>query len=148
MDKIKVKIFCDGSCKNVKGSKEKTGVGVFVEIEGENDGLWDLSKEGEKGTNNTAEWEALQESLKILKHLEETLEGEAEVEAEIFSDSQLVVNQFNDNWKINKEHIKPLYENSKSLLLSLKKETIVSLNWLSRKSNKDADKLSKIKKAA
>ena len=144
MEELKVKIYCDGSCKNVKGSEnEETGIGVFVEIEGENDGLWDLGAEGNNGTNNTAEWEALSCGLIILKSIENLSEG-TPIQAEIFSDSQLVVNQFNGSFKIKNENLKQLYNQTKNQFLSLNETTKVDLKWVGRDWNKNADRLSKI----
>jgi len=79
---------------------------------------------GEQKTNNEMEYEALIQALKYA--LEHGL-----TELEIYSDSQLVVNQVNENWKVKKVHLYTLYLVAKEMLA----ETKSTLSWIPRVQN-------------
>lgn len=137
---MKIDIYFDGSCKNVKSSQEEpTGLGVAVFIEGEYSEVFSEAKAGNLGTNNTAEYESLLLSLKIIKELKDLI-GNDEVELEIYSDSMLVVSQFNKEWEVKQQH---LLEYTKKCWLLAKPLNINRINWVPREQNTHADILSK-----
>lgn len=120
------KIYIDGS-----GSSSHCGgkfAAVFVE---ENCGIEEITsvqyRESEtKLTCNEAEYHAL------ILALEEMLHGE---EIEIFSDSQLVVNQMKREkpWKVNFEHLKILNSFANDIIDNFNLN--VKLTWVSRDQN-------------
>ena len=63
------------------------------------------------------------------------------VEIRIYSDSQLIVNQFNENFETKvKRFLK--YKNESKLIAN--RIRLGDIIWVSREKNKEADKLSKI----
>lgn len=91
-----IRIFTDGACQPNPGHK---GLGVVVEWQGKKPLV--LSKYAGEGTNNEAEYEALIESLQIIR-------DEQIKEAVIHSDSNLMVNQVNGSWACRDYKLKPL----------------------------------------
>ena len=88
-------------------------------------------KRFDRGTHNTAEWEALMLGLRVaLKH------GERHVIAK--GDSTLVVKQVNDEWKAKHEAMRRLRTEAKELLAQF--ETW-SVEWIPREENRRADEL-------
>lgn len=89
-------IYFDGACL----PKNPGGVACFGVVATNNGDIveekWGVVDE--QGTNNIAEWAGLVEAIQMVKEL-----GWDNVK--ILGDSQLVVNQFNERWKINKEHL-------------------------------------------
>jgi ribonuclease HI len=88
------------------------------------------------GTNNIAEYRAL------IHVLEELVKRGAE-KAQIFGDSQLVVNQINGEYKVNRKkykHIGELYDKAMELLSQINTWT---LSHVKREHNKLADQLSR-----
>jgi len=82
-------------------------------------------------TNNVAEYTGL------VKALEAAAETAAE-QVNIFSDSELLVNQLNGLYKVKSENIKPLFEKANVFLNKFEKWTITHIN---REKNKQADSL-------
>jgi ribonuclease HI len=95
-------ILIDGACSGNPGPMSMGAV-----IKGENEVIW-YHKDLGDGTNNIAEWTALCESLKLASLLGYN-------EAEVITDSQLVCEQFNGTFKINKEELRQLYKRAKGL---------------------------------
>lgn len=88
----------------------------------------------EHATNNVAEYTAL---IKALEWLVEN--GHASRRVEVRGDSQLVVKQMNGEYRIKNRNIVPLFQ--KAALLR-KKFADLSISWVPREQNKDADRLS------
>ena len=88
-------------------------------------------------TNNVAEYKAVIFGLKKAKHL---LGGEKAVEREIEirSDSELVMNQLNGEYKVKEEDLKPLFIDVWNLKQDFKD---VIFKHVPREENKEADKL-------
>lgn len=84
-------------------------------------------------TNNEVEWLAL---LLLLTDLE------AETEIEVFSDSQIVVNQFSGEWQTNEENLQYLRGVCK-LLAEIKNLDII-LTWIPRDKNPMGKELDRI----
>lgn len=85
------------------------------------------------GTNNFAEYMAL------IFSLTEVLSS-GEKECMIFSDSKLVCEQINGNYKVKNQNIYPLFVLAKNLISKLKR---VELKYIPREKNSEADKLAK-----
>lgn len=85
-------------------------------------------------SNNVAEYTAL---VKALEWLAEN--GYESHKVEVKGDSQLVVNQLNGEYRIKNKNIVPLFQ--KAAMLK-KKFSDISIAWVPREQNKEADKLS------
>jgi ribonuclease HI len=133
------RVHFDGAVSESKlGCDMGIGVAVFI-----NNGFEeDLSKfVGVKGwdesSSNIAEWIGCVEALKLINEYKQ--EGDT---FEIVSDSEIVTNQFNGVYAVNKESFKPYYREAMKLyhkagLLDVK------IRWVPRNQNKEADVLSK-----
>lgn len=86
-------------------------------------------------TNNEAEYTAV--LLAITRAVE--LGGK---DIDLFSDSSLVINQLNWNWKVKEDRLKEF----KNDIVNLIKDNNlkVSFNWIRREENKEADRLSNV----
>ena len=81
------------------------------------------------GTNNIAEYQALIYALAIAQHLEDDIV--------IKSDSKLVVEQVNGNWKVKDQKLIPLCKDAR-VLIDLRKQLFgvsTELQWLPREQN-------------
>jgi len=94
-----INIYIDGACAANGSEDAKMGIGVVIEWQ-EGQPLI-LSKFGGHGTNNIAEYSALNEAL-ILIHKHEIKS------AKILSDSNLVVSQVTGKWKCKDSKLIPL----------------------------------------
>jgi ribonuclease HI len=132
-----LKIYTDGGSR---GNPGVAGIGVHVEDESAQTIFETSLYLGEK-TNNESEYQGL---IAGLKWLVESLEGKS-VEAdqvEIFMDSKLVVEQINQNWKINQAHLRDLAKEVWQLLDKIKAQGVtLKLQHVRREYNKRADEL-------
>lgn len=135
---MKAEIYFDGACWNKEGYQHLMGIGVAVFLD--NEYQEELSRaihlEDPGGSNNIAEWEGCVEAMKIAGDL--VKEGYT---VKIFSDSQLIANQFNGNFRINKVDFLNYFRTAK---YHANKAGITSIVWIKRELNKKADELSKI----
>ena len=149
MNKYLVKIFFDGSCYNGKriGKKSLTqvdksmstmGIGVVSVVKDKVHKQIKIS--GGLGTNNVAEWLGGVYALTLAREYYETY---YDVEVRIYTDSQLIANQFNGVWKIKEKEFLELYRECKSIAKEMPVPERVRFNWIPREQNKIADKLSK-----
>jgi len=121
-----IKVYIDGSSF---GNPGKIGIGYLIY---KSDTL--VKKEGIYlgiQTNNFAEYMAL-----IFALLEVLAMKEEDVE--IYSDSKLLCEQINGNFKIKNENIYPLYVLAKKMISKFKNFKIYHID---REKNKEADKL-------
>lgn len=90
---------------------------------------------GKGMTNNVAEYQALLTVLDEIKkrHL-------ATEEIIIKSDSQLLVNQMNGNWKVKSNLIYPLYREAKKQVANYN----LKIKWIPRELNEEADEMSRL----
>lgn len=95
-----------------------------------------LCDDQQSTSNNTAEYAAL---LHVLDWL--LRNGMAGKSVEIRSDSQLLVEQMNDRWRIKKGRYIHLALRSKIILTQFDQ---ISLRWIPREENRRADELSKL----
>ena len=86
-------------------------------------------------TNNEAEYTAVVYAIKRAIELWSR-------EVELFSDSNLIVNQLNWNWKIKEPRLRLLYKKVYDLVE--KNELKISFTWIERRFNKEADRLSNV----
>jgi ribonuclease HI len=86
------------------------------------------------GSSNDAEYTAL---LECFKFCAEKLPGKM---VTIFSDSQIIVRQFNGQYRCKQPHLKIHLHNA----LQLSKAFLPVLVWIPREQNKEADILSKL----
>lgn len=117
------KIFFDGACL----PKNPGGVACYGVVAVDDNGSIVDKRFGvvsENGTNNTAEWAGLIHAIKLAKEL--NWDG-----ACIYGDSQLVVNQFNDLWRVSKKHLKRMY----NLAKEESKEINIVVKWIPREEN-------------
>ena len=159
---MKIKIFSDGGAR---GNPGPAGIGCVIQkskcknIE--------LSRYIGTATNNQAEYQAVIEALKWLKenviacHSERSEESLANastsktsseilrltaqddtndnLEIEFYLDSQLVVEQLNQRYKLKNEGLKPLFWHIRDLVLQLGGK--VTFAHIPREQNKEADRL-------
>jgi len=131
----KIIIFTDGGAKKNPGP---AAIGFLFCNEKKEIFKTFSQKIGER-TNNEAEYLAAISALKKFKALfGKKLAKKTEIE--IRSDSELLVNQMEGKYKILEEKLKPLFLELWNLRLDFKK---VKFKLISRKKNKEADKLVK-----
>jgi ribonuclease HI len=93
----KITIYTDGACRGNPGPSAI----AFLILDNEGEILEEHSEYVGIGTNNEAEYKALISALQKAKDFGE--------EIEVYSDSNLVVNQMNGHWRINHPNMKPLW---------------------------------------
>ncbi len=86
-------------------------------------------------TNNEAEYTAVYLALLRATELKSK-------EIDLFSDSSLVVNQLNWNWKIKEDKLKKIKIKIDDLIKN--NDIKVNFNWIKREKNKEADRLSNV----
>ena len=135
-----IKLYFDGSCDN--NSKFKyMGIGVAVYVNGDySEELSYAGFEGTNGTNNVAEYLAFKKALEILRAYVKQ-NPDSIINASIYGDSQLIINQSNGTWKVRQPHLKPYFKEVNLLRLELL-DYISKVKWIPREQNRQADKLS------
>lgn len=124
-----LQIYCDGASK---GNPGPSSIGVAVYQEKEE--IHSISQRIPDGTNNTAEWAALEAGLEYCLS-----QGATRVEA--FLDSELVVKQFRGEYKVKSPHLQIAKEKIKALSSRLES---FSIHHIPREKNKRADKLANL----
>jgi ribonuclease HI len=120
-------IFTDGCCL---GNPGPMGIGVVIYRDGVR--VEELDEFLGAGTNNIAEYTAVIRALEIAH-------GMGESEVHVKSDSQLLIKQLNNEYKVKDQKLKPLKERAEALCRGLK----VRFEHIPREKNKEADALSK-----
>jgi ribonuclease HI len=90
---------------------------------------------GKGMTNNVAEYQALITALQEIKKRQLYTE-----EITIKSDSTLLVNQMNGNWKVKSQLLYPLYREAKKLVAKYD----LKIKWIPRELNEEADEMSRV----
>ncbi|MEK7634644.1 MAG: ribonuclease HI family protein [Patescibacteria group bacterium] len=127
MDKIT--IYCDGGSR---GNPGPSALGIYIP---------QLKKEYSKflgqATNNEAEYQSVIFALKKIKHL---IGGEKaeKSEIEIKTDSELIVNQLNGEYKIKEKSLIPFFIEIWNLKQDFGK---VNFIHIPREENKEADRM-------
>ena len=110
-----IKVYTDGAARGNPGH----AAAGFVMFEGDK-----LVKKSAvyigKATNNIAEYTAVINALRAIPKDEEV---------KLHSDSRLIVNQLNGNFKVKKEHLKQLHAKAKMLM---KEKGIKKIEWVPR----------------
>jgi len=133
----KLKVFTDGASR---GNPGHAGIGIV--ILDENDFILRTYKEYlGQATNNQAEYKALIKSLDVIKKLgsEENTEFD---EVEFYSDSELMVNQVNFDFRIKEPELALL--NNKFHVKARKLNKPFSIVHIDRSKNKNADRLANL----
>ncbi len=120
-----VKIYIDGSVKENPGP---AGIGVVCKSS-DNRVIFKISKFIGTATNNQAEYIALIESLKaaLKNNIKKVV---------VYSDSELIVNQMNDRYKIKNQGLYKYFKTAKELL---KEFEYIAIERIARKYNKESD---------
>lgn len=129
----KLKVFIDGGAR---GNPGPAAVGVVL-VNEKGIPFKKYSKFLGEKTNNEAEYESAIFALEKIKSLLGKKLCEL-TEVEIFSDSQLLVNQMKGKYKILEPEIQSLFLKLWNLTVDFKK---VTFKKISREKNKEADKL-------
>lgn len=119
--------FTDGASL---GNPGPMGIGVVIYRDGVL--VEELSEYLGHGTNNIAEYSAVIKAL-------ETAHSMGESDVHVKSDSQLVVRQLNNEYKVRDLELQPLKKRVDHLCIGL----TVRFEHIPREKNKEADKLSK-----
>jgi len=128
----KLVVFTDGGCRDNPGP----GAWAFV-IKPEMGQIQEYSGFLPHTTNNAAEYRGLEAAcLTLCRIAHITL-----CSVDIFSDSQLIVEQINGRWQVKDEGLRPFYASAKLAYSALKAVCPVSLSWVRREFNAEADAL-------
>lgn len=123
----KLIIHTDGGAR---GNPGPAGIGAVLENE-DNEVVATISRYLGVATNNQAEYRAVLAAIEKAKDL-----GAQEVE--FYLDSELVVKQLNQEYKVRNKDLQPLFVKIYNLTLQFKK---ASFKHVRREKNKEADKL-------
>jgi ribonuclease HI len=137
---LNIKIYFDGAVsKSQLGCDMGLGIAVFVDnIYEEELSKFVGVKGNEESSSNVAEWMACVEAFKLA--LEYKQEGDT---IEIYSDSQLITNQFNGNFEIKEEKFRKYYREAIRHYNKLGSWGL-KIQWVKRELNREADRLSKL----
>jgi len=136
MQKKRYHVYFDGACDNNGTQSSPMGMGVvFKTPEGEVLQRHAFTTE-KLGTSNMAEWGALSHALRLC------LELGQENEFVIYGDSQLIVNQFNNAWRVKNEFLKPYFDVCRNMANTLG-NSLIAVHWIRRHKNTEADEESK-----
>lgn len=137
MVKDKITIYCDGGARNNPGP---AAIGIVADLRGldaDSRGIKEYSEYIGEATNNEAEYQAVIFALKKIKHLLGK-EKSKNLEIEIKSDSELLVNQLNGRYKIKEKNLQPLFLE----IWNLKPDfALVKFVQIPREENRKADLL-------
>ena len=122
--------YCDGASDNTV-KIAGCGVVVYANKEPIFESAFSMSC---LGSSNDAEYKAL---IECLKFCAENLPGKM---VTIFSDSQIIVRQFNGQYRCKQAHLKIHLHKA----LQISKAFNPVLVWIPREQNKEADRLSKL----
>lgn len=136
---VDIVVWFDGACDNVRS--KKMGVGVCARIM-QNRQLIEhlvLAKNYGIGTSNVAEWIGCCHAMKMVNELSKKYTNSYFT---VYSDSQIIANQFNGKYAIRKENFLFYYDVAKAFY---KKSSFRGdVSWIPREFNKEADLYSKI----
>lgn len=120
-------VYTDGACFGNPGTM---GIGIVVYKNKKL--IKKISEYIGKGTNNIAEYIAV---LKALEYVKKSNEKKVEIR----SDSELLIKQMNNEYKVKKQHLKEL----KTEINRIKEGIETKFKWVKREENSIADELSK-----
>lgn len=141
----KLSIYFDGACHNKKGEHTPMGIGVAIYMEDIYFEEYSIAEYVGLGTSNIAEWNACVTTMANISSFSNYGIIDDDTIVEIYSDSQLITNQFNGLWKMNDKDFKERYKAAWMLLRESNiGEEYKKITWIPREQNQQADKLSKI----
>ncbi len=127
-----LKVYFDGGSR---GNPGPAAIGYAVYDEHGNE----IAREGKaigRGTNNYAEYRALIEALRwLLRHSADGRE-KAPQRTELYSDSELLVHQMNNRYRVKSPRLIPLFEEARRLMREL---GYVELKHVRREENRVTD---------
>lgn len=124
--KSHIEIHIDGASR---GNPGRSGVGVLMrDVDGS---IREIRRDIGIATNNEAEYEALITALQSAKELKKN-------HLKIYTDSSLLANQINGNWRVRDPKIAVLYKRAKELISEFEQ---VKVHYIPRELNRDADRL-------
>ena len=113
-----------------RGNPGPAGIGVVLEDDS-GDVIGEVAEAIGVATNNVAEYKALIAGLELAQ-------AKGVTDLQIHSDSELVVNQINGEWKIKNDALRRLAVQARRLMRNFEK---VGISHVRREMNSDADKL-------
>jgi ribonuclease HI len=132
-------INCDGGAR---GNPGPAGIGIVIQnakCKNQNDKskckIFEISRYIGKATNNQAEYKAV---IEALSWVAENYQNK-DTEIKCYLDSELIVEQLNQRYKIKNEGLKPLFWQVRELVLKLGGK--VSFQYIPREKNNEADHL-------
>jgi ribonuclease HI len=126
-----IEIRCDGLCEPNPGGLATYGYVLFGEQEVLHEGRG-VAARGPEATNNVAEYRGAIEALAAAQ-------GYDARQIILLSDSKLLVEQLNGNYRVRSARIQPLWSKTLSLLNSFESH---QASWVPREQNEHADALS------
>ena len=134
LSKNEILCWFDGACgpKNPSGYM---GWGAIVQYYDRCEYGYDGRDKNDRNTNNVAEYNGLLMILKMIKKVKGMI-------IVIRGDSNMVVNQMNNDWRIKEGMYKYDAIDAMNKLREIKKYNKVRLEWIPREENTDADELS------
>jgi ribonuclease HI len=118
---LRYTVYTDGGCNNYK-HRDAYGSYVIFNIQGDLIESGSMIFDSNITTSNQAEYKTLLETLKIV------IDIDPNGEYDFFTDSMLMTNQINGNWRVGKSLG---YLNRKCLVLTGKLKSF-SISWVSR----------------
>ena len=139
-----MKLYCDGASR---GNPGQSSIGVVIYTQDiDKQARLELSYNIGITTNNVAEYNSLVEGLKaalevyVLDNPAPHLSSEENCTIQIFMDSQLVVRQIKQEYKVKDKKLLPLYKKANNLLNNF---ASYNIHHIPREQNTEADKLAK-----
>ena len=123
---MRYQVYCDGASRSNPGD---ASIGISILLDGKE--VHTISKKIGIATNNEAEYQALIDGLNYC--VDNSIK-----EIEVFLDSNLVVEQVNENFKVKAANLKVLNSKVKELIEEFK---LIKINHVYREDNKRADQL-------
>jgi ribonuclease HI len=127
---MKFRAYIDGAAR---GNPGPAGAGVWVEPQG-GESAEELFEALGRATNNVAEYRALLMALRRAQELDAQ-------DVQILSDSKLLVEQINGNYRVKAEHLKPLVSEALRRAKGFRRFSIVHVR---REQNRNADRLANL----
>jgi ribonuclease HI len=123
-------VYIDGSCRGNGSDDAIGGIGIVIDKVGIPMARIAIRLQNAV-TNNEAEYLALIWALKFLSN-------KKDYKINIYSDSQLVVNQYYGMWEVKSAKLWGLYDEVKTLAYEFRDLTLM---WVRRENNKEANDL-------
>ena len=123
---LPLEIYIDGASR---GNPGRSGAGVL--IKDRNGNIYKIKRNLGILTNNQAEYEALITALQSAKELKRN-------HIKIYTDSSLLANQINGNWRVRDSKIQVLYKKARELIEEFEQ---IEIEYIPRELNREADRL-------